>query len=241
MHNRRNFYRLLHVQHDAPAAVIKTSYRTLMQTLRHHPDLGGDDWNAQLLNEAMATLGDPVARADYDRTLGTVLPTRLGRGAPIDPPLANGRAAATSGCLFCGAAIASAGSIDRRYASTPRCVRCGGPTRSPATGLDVLDSEERRQVDRQVHAAAASLRCRWPEDLRLAAALLDFSVTGCTLECTESVAVGERVLLAASVLTAIGVVRHAARVRRPVRWRVGLEFLTLEMHASPGQVFSASA
>lgn len=69
MRNLRNYYRILHVERDAPAAVIKGSYRTLMQTLRHHPDLGGDAWNAQLLNEAMATLGDPVARARYDATL----------------------------------------------------------------------------------------------------------------------------------------------------------------------------
>ena len=46
MQNRRNYYRLLQVQPDAAPEVIKASYRTLMQKLRLHPDLGGDEWNA---------------------------------------------------------------------------------------------------------------------------------------------------------------------------------------------------
>ena len=61
--NRRNYYRLLHVQPDAPGEVIKASYRTLMQKLRQHPDLGGDDCNAALLNEAYAVLTNPERRA----------------------------------------------------------------------------------------------------------------------------------------------------------------------------------
>ena len=40
----------------ATPAVLKASYRALMQKLRVHPDLGGDAWNAQVLNEAYATL-----------------------------------------------------------------------------------------------------------------------------------------------------------------------------------------
>lgn len=84
MRNLRNYYRILHVERDAPAAVIKGSYRTLMQTLRHHPDLGGDAWNAQLLNEAMATLGDPVARARYDATLADHPSGPALRDAPAD-------------------------------------------------------------------------------------------------------------------------------------------------------------
>ena len=52
MKNKRNYYRVLHVQPDAPKEIIRSSYRTMMQKLRMHPDLGGDDWNASLINEA---------------------------------------------------------------------------------------------------------------------------------------------------------------------------------------------
>lgn len=239
MQNRRNLYRLLHVQHDAPAAVIKNSYRTLMQTLRQHPDLGGDEWNAQLLNEAMETLCDPVARAEYDRTLGTVLPTRLGRGATYESGVAG--SAGGPACPFCGAALAPAAGSSSRYATGPRCARCTGPIRSPRTVLDVHDAEERRRIDRRVHSVVANLHRQARRDTPTGATLVEFSTNGCAFECTEPPTIGERVLLEASVLSAIGVVRSCTSLRRPVRWRVGLEFLTVEMHAAPGEVFSACA
>ncbi len=65
--NRRNYYRILHVQPDAAAEVIEASYRALMRCL--HPDRGGSSWQAALLNEARAVLTDPVRRAAYDQEL----------------------------------------------------------------------------------------------------------------------------------------------------------------------------
>jgi DnaJ-class molecular chaperone len=63
MKNKRNYYRILHVQPDAPQAIIKSSYRTLMHQLKQHPDLGGEHWNAALINEAYAVISDPGKRA----------------------------------------------------------------------------------------------------------------------------------------------------------------------------------
>ena len=62
MKNRRNYYRILHVQPDAPVEIIKASYKTLMQKLGQHPDLGGGHENAALINEAYAVVTDPVRR-----------------------------------------------------------------------------------------------------------------------------------------------------------------------------------
>ena len=64
--NRRNYYRILHVQPEAPVEVIRASYRALMGTLRQHPDLGGEHSVAVLLNEAFQVLSDPAQRAAYD-------------------------------------------------------------------------------------------------------------------------------------------------------------------------------
>ena len=69
MVNRRNYYRILQVQPDAPLSVIRSNYRTLLQKLRLHPDLGGENWNASLVNQAYTTLKNPAKRADYDREL----------------------------------------------------------------------------------------------------------------------------------------------------------------------------
>src|SRR5262249_44734019 len=57
------------VQPDAPIEIIRTSYRTLMHSLRMHPDLGGDPRHAALINEAFATLNNPARRAAYDKIL----------------------------------------------------------------------------------------------------------------------------------------------------------------------------
>ncbi|MCA0178275.1 MAG: J domain-containing protein [Actinobacteria bacterium] len=63
----RNLYDVLKVAPDAPPEVIRSSYHALMKSA--HPDLGGDAMRAQELNEARDILLDPVARAEYDRTL----------------------------------------------------------------------------------------------------------------------------------------------------------------------------
>lgn len=66
---RRNYYRILNVQPDAPIEIIKNNYRTLLQKLRLHPDLGGEDWNASVINEAYNVLRNSEKRAVYDKEL----------------------------------------------------------------------------------------------------------------------------------------------------------------------------
>ena len=65
----KNYYKILHVQPDAPVAIIRSSYRAMMQKLKMHPDLGGDHENAALVNEAYAVLTNPHARTKYDASL----------------------------------------------------------------------------------------------------------------------------------------------------------------------------
>ena len=69
MDDRRNYYRVLHLQPDAPIELVRVNYRTLMQKLGQHPDLGGEGWSAAHLNAAYRTLSDPARRAAYDREL----------------------------------------------------------------------------------------------------------------------------------------------------------------------------
>ena len=69
MNDRRNYYRVLHLQPDAPIELVRVNYRTMMQKLGAHPDLGGEDWTAAHLNDAYRVLTDPELRAEYDREL----------------------------------------------------------------------------------------------------------------------------------------------------------------------------
>lgn len=66
---RRNYYRILNVQPDAPIEIIKNNYRTMMQKLRLHPDLGGNRHEASIINEAYQVLSDTSRRAEYDKQL----------------------------------------------------------------------------------------------------------------------------------------------------------------------------
>lgn len=64
-----DYYELLRISRTAPAEMIHAAYRTLMATLRKHPDLGGDPEEAYLINEAYEILSDPSKRARYDAGL----------------------------------------------------------------------------------------------------------------------------------------------------------------------------
>jgi hypothetical protein len=80
-------YDVLGVAPVADAATVREAFLSLAR--RHHPDLtGGDAARMRRINEAWATLGDPVRRARYDRALAAAAaPT------PRPAPPAEGRAA----------------------------------------------------------------------------------------------------------------------------------------------------
>ena len=93
---RRNYYRILNVQPDAPLEIIKNNYRTLLQKLRLHPDLGGENWNATVINKAYNTLRHQKKRAAYDKNLMKQYGVRtLSRGHLVKSTTKN-----TSGPLF---------------------------------------------------------------------------------------------------------------------------------------------
>ncbi|HYX10690.1 MAG TPA: J domain-containing protein [Candidatus Acidoferrum sp.] len=59
-----DLYEVLQVHPSADAEVIRAAYRVLAR--RHHPDLGGDGSMMKAINEAWATLRDPILRWAYD-------------------------------------------------------------------------------------------------------------------------------------------------------------------------------
>lgn len=87
MAERRNYYRILGVQPDATRDVIRGAYRTLMQKMQMHPDLGGDGRTAALINSAWRILRDPQRRAAYDEQLLSAYDIRMiaGAGEPVVP------------------------------------------------------------------------------------------------------------------------------------------------------------
>ena len=69
MSGKPNYYQLLHLHPEAPQAMVKAAYRTVMQKLKAHPDLGGCAEQAAVINQAYEVLSNSEKRSAYDREL----------------------------------------------------------------------------------------------------------------------------------------------------------------------------
>jgi len=169
MKNRRNYYRILQVQPDASAEVIRASYHTLMRVLKQHPDLGGSPENAALLNEAYETLRDPGRRAAYDRGLKS-------RGTRPARAASNPKPAPAITCPVCRKPLA------RKPLPGERCATCGSVLQSkyPADFEKVeMRSAARIKAERPILFYSA-----WPGKPRTAT-MIDFSPNGMRFRCQE--------------------------------------------------------
>ncbi len=215
-HNRRNYYRILHVQPDAPAAIIKSSYRTLMSKLRMHPDLGGNHDEALLVNEAYAVLSDPDRRAAYDRETGIVLglARRRGRaGATGDAARGTGRREATAWtvaegdepCHWCQAPMPPT------VEPGSRCSQCGAPLASPpAADVQMHELVGRRGTSRRPRANLAIMQ-RLDGGATLSVRLRDLSITGIGLVTTAAVPADTRVRIQSPDFEAVAVIVGSQR------------------------------
>jgi curved DNA-binding protein CbpA len=231
--NRRNYYRLLHVQPDAPTEIIKSSYRTLMQSLRMHPDLGGDHWNASLLNEAYAVLSDADKRAAYDAgrdALPRSDDSANSTGAADATASNRARRGSTAFCPFCHA------DIDGRIESDSNCNRCTSPLVRAETFSRRADWL--RTVERVPKAVDLRIWTDWPQDPE-PASLLDLSLTGLRFSFSRGLPVGSFIKLDCELFTSVArVVRCQADGQR---WQLGAEFYTLRFLRSRGGFVSAEA
>lgn len=234
--NRRNYYRILQVQPDAHDAVIRMAYRTLMQKLRLHPDLGGDGATATLINEAYAVLSSPVRRADYDAQLAL----RPARAAPraaaaTAPRMSAPRRAGNPGtCPFCAAPVPATTAKN----PAPRCNVCASPLSPPPTARRL--SAARRAFERQTVAAPVEYFLRGAPAPR-PATLRDFSPAGARLTTPEPLPTNTVLALKTPLFDALARVVACEAASTPGNWQLRLEFLTLALTAPAGSLVSTQA
>jgi hypothetical protein len=237
--NRRNYYRILHVQPDAHEAVIRMAYRTLMQKLRAHPDLGGDGAMASLINEAYAVLSDPEKRAAYDAQLGSPRPRATAEPAVSPAPapvrertaaLPAARAVGGDACPFCAAPLPAAPARPRR------CAGCASPLAPPPPTPRMSDA--RRVFERQTRAMPAEYFLHGDAAPR-PAMLLDFSPRGARLSTADALAVNVVAALKTPLFDALARVVHCGPASSTGEaWLLRLEFLTLALLAPAGSLVS---
>ena len=259
--NRRNHYRVLHVQPGAPTEVIKASYRALMGPLRHHPDLGGDHHVAAMINEAYAVLSDPVKRREYDLRLQPLrerwrtpaasasaaasAPTPAsGRPTPNRPQAASADTRAHAGidpsvwrlariCPLCAHAL------PETLRANSRCTRCDSPLApppSPGTGGKELLG--RRASARKGRNHAAIVYPRWNVS-PIAVRMRDLSMSGLSLHATKPMAARQTFRIVDPDFEAVALVVSC----RPAGslYSIHASLLTIAFGKSAGVFVSATA
>lgn len=240
MENRRNYYRILHVQPDAPVEVIRASFRTLMQRLKMHPDLGGDHWNAALINEAYSVLTDTAKRASYDRNRGTrVRRSRVRETTQASPAecAANPRPRIANSCPFCHTRAPRGAA----FMPDTECRECGSPLRLAQKSW--LEHDGSRTVNRIQRQHAVAFNTAWPQEERYAGTTRDISLTGMQIETVHGLTPGQLLKLDCTLCSAVARVVNQRQRRSGFRvvTSVGVEFITLRLAATQGAFVSTMA
>lgn len=246
MENRRNYYRILHVQHDAPDEIIRSSYRTLMTKLRRHPDLGGDHFTATVINEAYAVLSDPGKRAAYDEAwklaaaAATATDSSHGRSdaageAPPEPAPESSKAAADPPlvCQFCGAAHGFRGPIH----GSATCTTCNTPL-APAIRARLEPGQ--RAVRRVRRRLPVTYFTGWPAKGPYPGELRDLSLHGLQFATHAAVPIGKLLKVDCDALVAlVRVVACDDSNEHDWRWLVRGEYVTVRFRRPRGGFVAA--
>jgi len=235
--NRRNYYRLLHVQPDAPTEIIKASYRTLMQRLRMHPDLGGDDWNASLINEAYAVLSDPDKRAAYDADRDEFARNDAPEAdtETADPAGQQTRAGARQHgsdehCPFCHTGLTL------RIEADSLCSECASPLARASKQAGRADWV--RAVERIPRHQPLRVWADWPQSPE-AAILVDLSLSGLRFRLPRPLHENQFIKVDSELFSCIARIAHCHAVA--AGWELGAEFYTLRFRRTRGAFVSAEA
>jgi len=226
MKNRRNYYRILQVQPDAPIEVIRASYRTLMRELKYHPDLGGSSFDAAVLNEAYETLSDTARRAAYDKELFIKYSKKSQSSAkqPIVP-------------VFCPVCKRP---LSRKPAPGEICSVCQTPLKSESGRGTARFG--RRSVARIKSSDRIYYYSAWPGKVRQGK-MVDFSPKGMQFVCGEKLLPETVLKIRSSLFEASGTV---TTIREQIidgqkSYAVGVCFLAVTFANSKGTFFSTSA
>lgn len=241
--NRRNYYRLLHVQADAPAEVIKASYRALMSL--HHPDKGGEHAEAALVNEAYHVLSDRDRRAAYDAqraarngASGTREKSSTSTSTPPSTPPSTPQSSSTPPrggpahrCPLCQ--LAAPAVIN----TSTRCPRCRAPL-APVVHTDKHRTTERRAMPRVSKTDWALLYADWPSEV-IDVRMRDLSLDGISVFSGAELPVHKAIRV---VGAAFDVVAQIVSVRRVGKvFTLHAQLVTAYFSAPAGGFVSTSA
>jgi len=241
MKNNRNYYQILHVQQDAPVEVIRSSYRTIMQRLKMHPDLGGDHEEAAVVNQAYAVLTHAEKRAKYDEALlasendesidtSRKRKTQSNPSAPKKPAYYNREIEPSEYCSFCRAKHSLGNNIEPHS----ECKQCGS-TLYPAI-KHTFQKDDKRMIERIDKQWPVTFFTEWPDAVAYTGQTQDVSLNGLQMLTAVSLQEGQLLKMKSQTLDAVvRVMNYREDYEQGVKlWRVGMEFITLRFYKSHG-------
>jgi hypothetical protein len=234
MNKHKNFYQILHVQLDAPSEVIQSTYRTMMQKMKMHPDLGGNQEDAALINEAYSVLMNPETRAQYDCSLMEANNTRAKQTHENQKPQNNyqktTRVIKEGQCAFCELPHHDGQHIK----SDSQCARCGSAL-YPAAKQD-FDINGSRLINRIEKQWPVSFYLNWADTHSYIGMTQDVSLNGLQVLSNTHVENGMVLKLSSHMLDAVAIVVNSRSDNTMLRkrWRLGLKFITLRFHQVQG-------
>lgn len=255
-----DYYSVLHVDPAAPLAIIRASYRTLMQQLRAHPDLGGDHEAAAALNAAYAVLKDPARRAQYDaqRVAGKSQSCEPAQASKPAPRRAAPQKPTAAGAAPRGDTYGSTGvwdSVPRMPTKTDICVFCGVTAARTEHGDSGDDcrvceapltiartvSRSSSETQRSVYRIAKTELVRiFPDPLDRSgfdAAVHDISLTGMRFSCAQQMEPEALVRIDSHFCAAVARIAHVSR-ESGADSHYGTEFLTIRFKRQRGSLLS---
>lgn len=229
-----DYYEILHVHPQADREIIKASYRTLMQKLKYHPDLGGDEAEAALINKAYTVLYNTAERARYDRSYNQ--PHAPKQHVAKTQPSAGSTAApqTTITCAFCQ--HSQAPKSKNAYTHNELCTLCG----SPITVNEKLSASAQKRDSMRVnrYSEMSLVLSRQPHK-KHSVSMENISAFGLSILSALPLTPGDKVKLSNSDLTTVAEVVHCKKAA--LQYRCGLKFLTVKRKQSVGNFISASA
>lgn len=236
----QNFYRILQVQSDAPAAIIASSYQALKK---------GNSVDRTLLEEAYRTLSNDTTRQQYDaylaRYLAEIRKESQAQSNAIYPIATSFRAANSAAsslqpyqavilhyCAFCKTPYHP---HHANIYGNESCLECGSP-------INTIEHESLRLLRRTKKRIAMQGDCLfylfWPGK-PYRGSFQDLSSNGVRFWSQQSLDLGEIVKIDAANLQAVTEVTHTSAEGNGVS--VGTRFITAKFDQSRGNFISVEA
>jgi PilZ domain len=228
--------------------IIKASYRTMMQKLAQHPDLGGDHWNSTLINEAKAVLTDSAKRVEYDKELmGFHTLSELSglRQYPQQDDQTSGPFSSSkpytpiikSYCLFCK----SPHQGNSYIRPDTKCTQC----KSPLYPIKKMRTEEssQRAMNRIEKNQEISFFTYWPPQKTCKGQIRDLSPNGMRFFTNQPLSKNQIIKIDSKELQATARVANCRKQGSFLNmgYGIGVEFVTLQFQSSHGTFVSVTA